>query len=403
MEDVRKLRARAALPTDQPLDFDTYQRFASCSDKTLLKGDERLSFLLLGLFGEIGSLLSELKKKQRDKAAYFAYDQSAQEETGDALWYLTNVASHLEVTLEELAAGVTEDGKLAELRGTPKIVRFSDLDRQGSLFHEPASSAHVQRSLLRLAARAGRLVHRSNESAMEDVSVSLRVDLARIFESLVSAAGDAHISLECAALVNIAKSHGRWPKVPDPGALFDDGPDADEQLPRRMEVTFREKKIDGKKYVYQSVNGINLGDRLTDNSAAEDDYRYHDVFHLAYAAILGWSPVLRALLKVKRKSNPSVDEQQDGARAIITEEGISNWIFAHGLRHRSFEGVDSLDFALLKTIREMVKGYEVQERPLWMWEHAILEGFRVFREVRKNRGGVVTIDLHKRIISYRRK
>ena len=379
MEDVRKLRARAALPTDQPLDFDTYQRFASCSDKTLLKGDERLSFLLLGLFGEIGSLLSELKKKQRDKAAYFAYDQSAQEETGDALWYLTNVASHLEVTLEELAAGVTEDGKLAELRGTPKIVRFSDLDRQGSLFHEPASSAHVQRSLLRLAARAGRLVHRSNESAMEDVSVSLRVDLARIFESLVSAAGDAHISLECAALVNIAKSHGRWPKVPDPGSLFDDGPDADEQLPRRMEVTFREKKI------------------------AEDDYRYHDVFHLAYAAILGWSPVLRALLKVKRKSNPSVDEQQDGARAIITEEGISNWIFAHGLRHRSFEGVDSLDFALLKTIREMVKGYEVQERPLWMWEHAILEGFRVFREVRKNRGGVVTIDLHKRIISYRRK
>jgi NTP pyrophosphatase (non-canonical NTP hydrolase) len=401
MDDLSLLRERVGLPVREPLRLDAYQNFAICADKTKLAGKERLNFLLLGLFGEVGSLLSELKKKQRDKNAYFAYDQSAQEETGDALWYLTNVASHLDISLAELAAGVTADGR-SVCSTNPNIQRFVDLERQDDLVREPASSDHVERSLLRLAARAGRLVHRANAPDMEVVASELRVDLAHVFAALVSSAGDAHISLERAALANMDKSYGRWPKTKAMGPLFDDGLDTDEKLPRHLEVTFRERTINEKKYVFQSVHGINLGDRLTDNSAAEDDYRFHDVFHLAYAAILGWSPVLRALLKVKRKSQPSIDEEQDGARAIIAEEGISNWIFSHGLRHRSFVDVDSLDFSLLKTIREMVKGYEVEVRPLWMWEHAILEGFRMFREVRHHKGGVVTIDLNERKITYKR-
>ena len=40
--------------------------------------------------------------------------------------------------------------------------------------------------------------------------------------------------------------------------------------------------------------GFLLGDRLTDNHLPEDDYRFHDVFHLAFAAVLGWSPTTRA-------------------------------------------------------------------------------------------------------------
>ncbi len=80
-------------------------------------------------------------------------------------------------------------------------------------------------------------------------------------------------------------------------------------------MVFKEKTIEGKSYVIQQCTGINIGDRLTDNRLEPDDYRFHDVFHLAYAAILGWSPVLRALFKVKRKSCPKIDENQDGARA----------------------------------------------------------------------------------------
>ena len=34
-------------------------------------------------------------------------------------------------------------------------------------------------------------------------------------------------------------------------------------------------------------DGQRIGDPLTDASLIEDDYRLHDVFHLAYAAVLG--------------------------------------------------------------------------------------------------------------------
>jgi MazG C-terminal domain len=127
------------------------------------------------------------------------------------------------------------------------------------------------------------------------------------------------------------------------------------------------------------------------------------VFHLAYAAILGWSPVLRSLFKVKRKSDPEVDENQDGARANLIEEGIATWIFNHGVRNHDFRNMASLDYALLKAIRELVIGYEVEDRPLWQWEWAILEGFRIFREIKKpeNRGGVVIADLEAHTIAFR--
>ena len=42
--------------------------------------------------------------------------------------------------------------------------------------------------------------------------------------------------------------------------------------------------------------------------------RFHDIFHLSYAAILGWSPTVRALLRCKRKSDPRVDEVEDGGK-----------------------------------------------------------------------------------------
>lgn len=382
--------------SDSPLELDAYQAFVVGTNRHKLVGEERLGFLLLGLFGEVGSLLSELKKKQRDQNAYFAYANSAREETGDVLWYLAAVVDHLGLRLGDVAGSVAH--QTGNHVGRP-LRYFVELQQQESLFQEPASTPHVQRSLLRLAARAGRLVHRAN--SLETDPDELKHDLVRIFDALVAAASDAHINLDRAAHENMGKILDRWPIERIHTTLFDDAFDADEQLPRRLEVTFREKEARGTKYVLQSVHGLHLGDRLTDNSADADDYRFHDVFHLAYAAILGWSPVLRSLLRLKRKSDRAVDEQQDGARAVITEEGISNWIFAHGLRHQAFEAVESVDFALLRTIRQMVRGYEVEICPLWMWEEAILQGFAAFRQLRAQRGGVVVADLQSRSLTYR--
>lgn len=148
-------------------------------------------------------------------------------------------------------------------------------------------------------------------------------------------------------------------------------------------------------------NGVFIGDPLTDNIADPDGYRFHDVFHFAHAAILHWSPVFRALVKRKRKSDPRVDEAQDGGRAIVVEEGLTAWVFARAKDLAFFEDRGTLSFDLLKTVRQFVAGYEVQEAPLRLWEKAILSGYDVFRQVRANNGGVVVGDRSSRSIAYR--
>ena len=84
---------------------------------------------------------------------------------------------------------------------------------------------------------------------------------------------------------------------------FDEGFPVEERLPRSLTVEIFEREAkNGKRYVVQRCNGIFVGDHLTDNIMKPDDYRFHDAFHYAYAAVLGWSPVIRALFRLKRKS-----------------------------------------------------------------------------------------------------
>ena len=62
------------------------------------------------------------------------------------------------------------------------------------------------------------------------------------------------------------------------------------------------------------VDGMQIGDGLTDNRYEADGYRYHDIFHLTYMALLGSSPISRRLLGRKRRSRPEVDEVEDGEK-----------------------------------------------------------------------------------------
>ena len=141
---------------------------------------------------------------------------------------------------------------------------------------------------------------------------------------------------------------------------------------------------------------------MTDNHLPEDDYRFHDVFHLAYAAVLGWSPTTRAILKIKRKSQPAIDENEDGARANLIEEGLSTWIFETAKRHQFFAHTPRLGLDLLKAVKNFVQGYESHRLPLWLWDRAILQGYAVFRELQIHRRGIVTADLTKREVRFER-
>jgi NTP pyrophosphatase (non-canonical NTP hydrolase) len=399
LDQVRRQLAPSRNLTGDLL-LDEYQRFSVKLNRTGLKGPASVDFLMMGLFGETGSLLSEVKKKQRDKRAYFSYRESSIEELGDVLWYFANVARLVPVKLSELAARAVQSRGWG-FKGTQHRPRtLSALQQAGRTFGEPVGGRNVERRLLVLASKVGALVGVGRQTGADRETITHA--MVEVLRGLIATADIAHISLQEAAIFSLAKSLDRFPVVRDWGEPFDEDFDCDEQLPRRMEIEFREKLTPkGAPYVIQQWNGINVGDRLTDNSAVADDYRYHDVFHLSYIAFLGWSPTMRSLLRLKRKSRPEIDEQQDGARAVITEEGISNWIFAHGLRHHAFEGVTRLDYGLLKTIRQMVKGYEVESRPLWMWEEAIIRGFEVFRELRKHKGGTVVADMTRHRLTYR--
>lgn len=182
---------------------------------------------------------------------------------------------------------------------------------------------------------------------------------------------------------------------------FDSKFPADEQLPKRFKVTFYQKPLDEKLYVKIVVNSIVIGDTLTDNAHTDDGYRFHDVFHFAYAAVLGWSPVTRSLLKCKRKSDPKIDEVEDGARALIIEEAISLLVFNNASERNWFQDPSTVDIGLLKTIRKMTSGLEVRSCTAKQWQSAILQGYAAFSSLVANSGGDIVVDLEKQTIAYK--
>lgn len=384
----------------EPIQLDAYQDIARRTDRSGRTGREGVSFALLGLYGETGSLLSELKKKRREADAYPAFSEAVIEEFGDVLWYLADLASRANLPLSAVSLSARQEPAGNRIEPQPARTFVDEQSRQDA-FGPPNPSTAYEATLMRLGAVAGEILAAFESGLSFEGVVPLKL-LGKFFSTLVSAADAAEISLQEAAAANVKKALDRYPFDKSARApLFDEGFDPDEQLPRLIEISFTEKTAGTKKYVIQKLRGVPIGDRLTDNMAEDDGYRFHDVFHLSYAAILGWSPVTRALLRCKRKSKPQIDEVEDGARAMIIEEGVSTWIFNHAKGRRLFEGLEGLDYSLLKSVHKQVLGFEVDRCPLWQWERAILEGFRVFRQLKMHHGGYVTADLNNRQISFR--
>jgi NTP pyrophosphatase (non-canonical NTP hydrolase) len=290
------------------MDLREYQREAQATDQVPAGDPNAVIVPLLGMAGEVGSLLEEYKKYLRDKDAHVLFPNQVAEELGDVLWYLANAASKFNLDLGDIAAD------------------------------------------------------------------------------------------------NLAKTRDRWPpdgSGPEYRLLDEDFPAA-EQLPR----TFTAEIVDsmtpqGKGRIVITIDGIPAGDPLQDNAYDEDGYRFHDVFHLAHAAKLGWSPVRRGKLlrpSRKRRSVPDADEVEDGGRAIVIDEAIVAYVWEYARRHRFLDGVTAVDYPVLKTIRQLTGGLEVFARSAHDWEEAILAGYRVFREVRERRGGVLAVDLRARTI-----
>lgn len=290
------------------MDLDEYQHRAQETDlvprTNSAIGEAELMVPFLGLAGEAGGLLTEYKKHLRDGDAHILFPERIQEELGDILWYVANIATKFNLQMSAVASA------------------------------------------------------------------------------------------------NLQKTSDRWVDQHSLALPFDETAKDEERFPRQFTVELVEVQSAEKTKIRCSVDGAVIGDDLTDNAYNDDGYRFHDVFHLAYVAHLGWSPVIRKLMKRKRRSDALRDEVEDGGRAQVVDEAVSALVFEYARHHKWLLGIEHLDYELLKTVKALTAHLEVRLRTMRDWQEAILDGFRVWRQVRKTDGGILKIDMDARRISY---
>jgi hypothetical protein len=355
---------------------------AQIADTDVLDRSE-IGPILQGLYGEVGGIMATAKKHIREKSAYPGFKRAAEEEFGDTLWYLAALCRRLSIPFDDILAEAASGERFKTVGAATDVLG-------GAFAHVamPTSSDSVDITLFKLGRSAAALLETTPD----------RLKIVAFARDYLDALHAAKLAFAEVARGNLRKARGAF-IAPRPEDLvdFDAEFGVEEQLPRTFRIRVNQR---GSGRSYLQWNGVFIGDPLTDNIADLDGYRFHDVFHFAYSAILHWSPVVRALIKQKRKSKPDYDEAQDSGRAIVVEEGLTAWIFTRAKGLNFFEGQDRISLGMLKTISEFVTGYEVSQCPLKLWERAILEGYEVFRQIRAAEGGWIIGDRALRTVRY---
>jgi NTP pyrophosphatase (non-canonical NTP hydrolase) len=291
------------------MNLNDYQKAADDTDQTPRSssapsdgGAPRSEVIpLLGLVGEVGSLLGEYKKLLRDGETHRSFREEVSEELGDILWYVANVATKHGLALNDIATQ------------------------------------------------------------------------------------------------NISKVRDRWSNAN--GHSFPDEIDPpDQRLPRHFEYELKVlgNGVDSRIQMYDRVAQRVLGDPLSDNAYEDNGYRFHDVMHLAFACRLGWSPVLRKLLRrsglTNRRIRSRIDEVEDGGRAQVIDEAIVACAYAYASRHAFLAGTHTVDWTLLKQIKSLTTGLEIANCSAKQWNDTLKAGFVAWDALREAGGGIVVGD-----------
>lgn len=259
----------------------------------------------------------------------------------------------------------------------------------------------------------------------------LREELGDLLWYMAAVATACGLDLEDIAQANLRRTHDRY-RCQHSGAEcrslpgFDAGYPLRERFPRRLVVAVTERLLpsdrravaltlvsaepdtfpDGPVTVGGKLAGFQvgaeLGDPLTDNTRRVDAYRFHDAIHLGFMAVLGWSPVMRALLRLKRKSSPEADECEDGARAIFAEEGLAAMLSRLAPGRTGFLSQSSIDGVVIDVARAAATGLEAEAVPGWLWQCAIQQGFTAMHLLDQHGGGYLVADLDTRELVYRK-
>lgn len=424
-----------------------YDAFVRRTDQNADRSaDDRENIALYGLVGEIGSLMSAVKKQLLSSAEESKRSQPTEEiveQLGDIVWYCFSVvqayfpSSNVNIFNNEIAflkrmatSNRKEYAEFKELLGSEKIkdflnaceyypktpdLHFDDFQKlafktartDGPLLRQVCLSVLWQHGAELLRFKLPESERQINKKLAERPISYVLGDIAWHVSAIASVYG---LSLDDVIAKNVEKIEFRLGRD-RPTDLHDEKYPPGQKFPRVFDVSFISV---GPRRSRMYLNGRSLGDDLTDNSVEDDGYRFHDVMHLANVAKLGWSPVLRDLLKLKRKSDPTVDEVQDGARARIVEEAVIKAIHSEGVRiarqkyigplrphHQDiFPDADDISYGFLRFITSLVANLEVEKNTYWEWEDAILEGYRLFHNLRVHGQGTVHVDLNKRELTF---
>jgi NTP pyrophosphatase (non-canonical NTP hydrolase) len=297
------------------MNLDAYQKEAQETDKnpephpdvqSRVRASEVIP--LLGLVGEVGSLLGEYKKLLRDGASHRNFNDEVSEELGDILWYVANVATKYGLSMEQIARR------------------------------------------------------------------------------------------------NLVKTRERWAEQPI-RLLPDEVDPPEERFPRSFKYELKLDGQTGRVVMRDLMNAITLGDALSDNAYEDNGYRWHDVMHLCLASRLGWSPVLRKMLRskqiIRKRSRPMVDDVEDGGRAQVVDEAVVACAYAYASRNGFLATVDSIDWTLLKQIKGLTVGLEVEAVTAKEWNDALIAGFVAWHTIQNQGGGTLVGDLTARTMEVR--
>ena len=100
------------------MDFKTYQKKARLTAQYPNLGQNNI-YPTLGLVGEAGEVAEKVKKVIRDKNGIFddEFKAGIKKELGDVLWYISNLSTELNFSLEDVALQNLDKLKLRAAKG----------------------------------------------------------------------------------------------------------------------------------------------------------------------------------------------------------------------------------------------------------------------------------------------
>ena len=241
-----------------------------------------------------------------------------------------------------------------------------------------------------------------DEGRAKSRKMVLKDELHGILRHVSTIAAGQGLEVDHIGVKEIPKLEGRRKKA-EKWEHLDTGYPPDERIPRRFKVQFTKRPIaHGESVIRISLNGVTFGDSFKNSHDKYDSYGFHDAFHLTYAAVLGWSPVTRAMLRRKRLTNPTITEREDGPQAIVIEEAIALFIYRIAKERDLFAGQTRVDADILRIAKRLTAGLEVRRSSLYDWEDAVLQGCAAYRQLVRHNGGVLVMSLDERAVVYKK-